>query len=92
MVIVTKERIVQWSVASEEMKRLGTWYVENGKEIPEQSRTATLYDRRRAGGTDDFFEGSVSAHTWFDWPKTDSLWAECMVLSCYTLTYRDETD
>jgi hypothetical protein len=74
------------------MKPIGTWYVENGTEIPEESRTAELYDHLQAGGTDDFHEASVSADTWFKWPKIDDLWEECKALGNYVLTYLAVTD
>jgi hypothetical protein len=85
--VVSKQRIIEWSRAADDMKRFGTWYVESGTQIPDGSKTALLYDGLEAGGTDGFIEGNVDAHTWFKWPKRDDLWEEAMVLGNRVLTY-----
>ncbi len=92
LVLISKGGIVQWSWASPEMKPLGTWYVESGSAIPAGSRTATVYQQVEAGSPGDYIEGSVDAHTWFEWPKVDRLWEEAMLLGDFVLTYLAATD
>jgi hypothetical protein len=87
LVVFSQDRIVQWSWPSEDMRSLGMWYVKPATAIPAGSRTAILYDRRQGGAADDFIEGSVDAHTWFEWAKRDCLWEEAMVLGNCVLTY-----
>jgi hypothetical protein len=87
LVLISKDRIVQWSLASPEMKPIGTWFVESGSAIPAGSRTASLYQQVEAGSPSDFIEGSVDSHIWFEWPKVDRLWEEAKCLGGFVLTY-----
>ena len=87
LVILSKDRTVHWSWASEDMRPLGTWFVRSGTAIPARSRTASLYDQIETGQPDEFVEGSVSSHVWFEWPKRNTLWEEAMSLGGFVLTY-----
>lgn len=92
LVVLSKHRTIHWSWPSDDMRPLGTWFVESGTQIPAGSQTARLYDRLEAGAADNFIEGSVSSHTWFEWPKRDNLWEEAMSLGGYVLTYLAATE
>jgi hypothetical protein len=87
MVIISRDGIVDWSWASEDMKRLTMYWAPAGMPIPEDSKTADLYTAREIGGTDEIVEGSVDSHVWFEWPKRDTLWEEAMFRGNYVLTY-----
>ncbi len=86
-VVLSKDRVVQWSWWSEDMKRLGMWFVASGSRIPGGSQTTRLYDRRDAGVGDEKIEGATDPHVWFEWPKRNKIWEEAMFLGSYTLTY-----
>jgi hypothetical protein len=87
LVVLSKNRTIHWSWPSEDMRALGTWFVESGSRIPNGSKTAELYDRLEVATVDTYIEGSVSSRTWFDWPKRERLWEEAMLLGEYMLTY-----
>ena len=87
LVVLSRDRTVHWSWPSDDMRPLGTWFVESGTQIPRGSRTASLYDRLERGDADDYIEGSVKSHIWFEWPKREELWEEAMSLGGYVLTY-----
>jgi hypothetical protein len=86
-VVISRDRVVLWSYPSEDMRRLGMWYVASGSTVPAGSQTATLYDRRDGGRTDEMIEGSTDPNIWFQWPKRDKIWEEAMFLGSYVLTY-----
>ena len=92
LVVLSKNRTVHWSWPSDDMRNLGTWFVESGTQIPAESRTAVLYDRLETGAANDIVEGSVSSHAWFEWPKRDKLWEEAVSLGGYVLTYLAATE
>ena len=74
------------------MRPLGTWFVEPGTQIPTGSRTGALYDRLVVGTAEDYVEGSVASHVWFEWPKRERLWEEAMLLGGHVLTYLAMTE
>lgn len=91
-VVLSRDGIVLWSWPSEDMRRLGMWFVKGGNPIPATSHTANLLAKRAAGGADDYIEGHVDSDIWFDWPKRPRIWEEAMFLGDRVLTYLAKAD
>lgn len=91
-VVLSRDGVVLWTWASEDMRRLGMWFIRGGSRIPTRSRTNSLLGQVHAGLSDDYIEGQVDSSIWFDWPKGPRLWEEAMFLGDCVLTYLANVD
>lgn len=79
-IFFSRNGLMHWGSASEDMRRLGMYWCENGNPPPAGSKTAKLWAAIADGESAEYFEGRVRAEVWFKWPKATYLWEEAMQL------------
>jgi hypothetical protein len=85
--VFSENGIVQWTYASEDMRRLGCYFVQSGSAVPRDSETAKLLNLLSGGPTDQIVGHQVDSNVWFDWPRPSLLYEEAMQLGNRVLTW-----
>ncbi len=73
-VVQSTEGRVDWAFHSEDMRALGMGYVPKGAVVPPQSVTALARDGGSPAGR------AVPPEVWYERPRADALWEECIPL------------
>jgi hypothetical protein len=79
-IFFSKNGLMHWGRASEDMRFKGMYWCESNSPAPPGSKTAELWANIAAGEPAEKCEGRVPAEVWFKWPKADYLWEESVPL------------
>ena len=79
-IFFSRDGRMHWGEASEDIHRLGLYWIDTGERPPKGSKTAALWDAIDAGEPTEKMGGRVRADVWFKWPKVEFLWEEAMPL------------